>query len=109
MFFFSNADPPEVSVQRVSSPIYEGSQTVITCNIEVGNPENITTQYWEFEPKYPDAKSQAIVEQVQKRELKIDKTMYSDAGTYRCTAGNAVGNHTGEIQIVVHCEYLVNR
>ena len=106
---FSNADPPEISVQGVFSPINEGSQIVITCKIEAGNPENITTRYWEFEPKYPGSKSQALPEQEEKRELRIDKTLYRDAGTYRCTAGNAVGNHTGKLQIVVHCEYLLNK
>ena len=93
----------------MSSPKDEGSQIVITCKIEEGNPENITTKYWEFEPKYPGSKSQALPEQEEKTELRIDKTLYHDAGTYRCTAGNAVGNHTGELQFVVHCEYLINR
>ena len=70
-----------------------------------GNPEVLTSQYWEFEPKYHDRQTQALPEQRDNRELRIEKTVYSDAGTYRCTAGNIVGSDTGEMQAVVHCEY----
>ena len=73
--------------------------------MQVGNPESITYFYWEFDPKYSNNPSQALPEQRENRELIIQRTVYTDAGTYRCFAGNAVGADTGEIQIVVHCEY----
>ena len=89
----------------MSGPIEEGSQMVINCEIEEGNPENTITQYWEFESKYPGANSQALPEQREQRMLRVEKTVYSDAGTYRCTAGNPIGSDTEEVQIVIHCEY----
>ena len=70
-----------------------------------GNPEELTTQYWEFEAKYHGSQSQVLPEHRENRELRIERTVYNDAGTYRCTAGNTVGSDTGEIQIVVLCEY----
>ena len=100
-----NVDPPEVSLHVVSGPIEEGSLLVINCTIQEGNPENTTIQYWEFEPRYPGTTAQALPEQVISRELRVDKTVYSDAGTYRCTAGNAVGTDTEEMQIIIHCEF----
>ena len=100
-----NVDPPEVSLHGVSGPIEEGSLLVINCTIQEGNPQNTTTRYWEFEPRYPGAKAQALPEQGLSRELRVDKAVYSDAGTYGCTAVNAVGTDTEEIQIIIHCEY----
>ena len=101
----SISDPPEVSVQSQSNVIQEGSQFVVNCQVVAGNPETLTTQYWEFEPKYHGSQSQALPGQREDRRLRIDRIVYSDAGTYRCTAGNTLGSNTGEIQIVVHCEY----
>ena len=100
-----NIDPPEVSVQSLSDSIEEGSELVMTCEIQTGNPQDIITHFWEFEPKYPFSQSQAIPEQRENREVRIERTVYSDAGTYRCTAGNTVGSDTEEIQIVIHCTY----
>ena len=101
----SISDPPEVSVQGDSGSIEEGSQFFTNCTVVAGNPDTLTTQNWEFEPKYHDSKSQALPEQGSNRELRIERTVYSDAGNYSCTATNKVGSDTGEIQIVVHCEY----
>ena len=98
-------DPPEVSVETASDTLVKDLQLVVTCDVEAGNPESLTSQFWEFEPKYPGTLSQALPEQSEIRELRIERTVYSDAGTYRCTAGNTVGSDTAEIQIVVHCEY----
>ena len=100
-----NIDPPEVSVQSLSDSIEEGSELVINCEIQTGNPQDIITHFWEFEPKYPFSQSQALPEQRENREVRLERTLYSDAGTYRCTAGNIVGSDTGEIQIVIHCTY----
>ena len=97
-----------MSVQTVSNTIEEDSQLVVTCNVEAGNPDSLTSQYWEFEPKYPGTRTQALPVQRENRELRIERTVYSDAGTYRCTAGNTVGSDTAEIQIVVHCKYRIN-
>ena len=97
-------DPPEVSVQRLSGSIEEGSELVMNCEIQTGNPQDIITHFWEFEPKYPLIQSQALPEQRENRKLRIERTVYSDAGTYRCTAGNTVGSDTGARQIVIHCK-----
>ena len=106
--FFFTVDPPEVSVQTVSGTIEEDSQLVVTCDVEAGNPESLTSQSWEFEPKYPSTQSQALPGQRENRELRIERTVYSDAGTYKCTAGNTVGSDAAEIQIAVHCKYRIN-
>ena len=98
-------DPPEVSVQTPSNTLVTELQLVVTCDVEAGNPESLTSLYWEFEPKYPGTQSQSLPGQRENRELRIERTVYSDAGTYKCTAGNTVGSDTGEIQIVIHCEY----
>ena len=89
----------------MSGPIEEGSQMVINCAIHEGNPNNTIVQYWEFESKYPGDNSQALPEQREERMLRVENTVYSDAGTYRCTAGNTIGTDAEEIQIVIHCEY----
>ena len=88
--------------------IVEGSEFFTNCQVLAGNPEALTTQYWEFEPKYDGTQSQALPMQRENRDLTINRTLYSDAGTYRCIAGNTVGVDTGEIQIVVQCEYEVS-
>ena len=108
MLFLFIVDPPEVSVQTASNTIEEDSQLNVACDVEAGNPEHLTSLYWEFEPKYPGTQTQALPGQRENRELGIENTVYSDAGTYRCTAGNTVGSNTGEIQIAVHCEYRIN-
>ena len=94
-----------MSVQTASKTIEEDSQLVVTCDVQAGNPESLTSQYWEFEPKYPLTQSQALPRQRENRELQIENTVYSDGGTYSCTAGNIVGSDTAVIQIAVHCEY----
>ena len=83
-------------------------ETLLTiyCNVTLGNPESLLYLDWEFEPKYYDTQTQALPEQRENRELRIQRTVYSDAGTYRCTAGNTVGSDTAEIEIVVHCGYF---
>ena len=96
---------PEVSVQAASNPIGEGSQLTLTCEVEEGNPAEFTSQFWEFEPKYPDTQSQALPGQRENRELRIERAVYGDAGIYRCTAGNTIGSDAAEMQIVVHCKY----
>ena len=100
-------DPPEVSVQTLSYSIEEGSELVMNCEIQTGNPQDIITHFWEFEPKYPLSQSQALPGQRENREVRIERTVYSDAGTYRCTAGNTVGSDTGARQIVIHCKYKI--
>ena len=97
-----------MSVQTTSNTIEEDSQLNVACDVEAGNPEHLISLYWEFEPKYPGTQTQALPVQRENRELRIENTLYSDAGTYRCTAGNTVGTDTGEIQIVIHCEYRIN-
>ena len=97
-----------MSVQTASNNVEEDSQLVVTCDVEAGNPESLTNLFWEFEPKYPGTQSQSLPGQRENRELRIERTVYSDAGTYRCTAGNTVGSDTGEIQIAIHCEYRIN-
>ena len=96
-----------MSVQTASNTVEEDSQLVVTCDVKAGNPESLSSLFWKFEPKYPDTQSQALPGQRENREVRIERTLYSDAGIYRCTAGNTVGSDTGEIQIVVHCRYLV--
>ena len=97
--------PPEVSITGYSSPVVEDSSLTLTCNITPGNPETLTTtKYWEFVPKYEGTTSQALSGQEGNRTLSIEKTVYSDAGRYRCTAGNEVGSDTGEVEVVIHCE-----
>ena len=99
--------PPEVSIQTASNTIEENTLLVATCDVEPGNPESLISLVWEFEPKYPGTQSQALPGQRENRELSIANTVHSDAGTYRCTAGNMVGSDTGEIQIVVNCRYMI--
>ena len=98
----SPLDVPFISVETTSNITVEGNGLTIACKIQAGNPEEITIFFWEFVPKYKDTLSQV---QLEMRELRIEETVYSDAGTYRCTAGNTLGSGTGEIQIVVQCEY----
>ena len=96
-----------MSVQTSSNTIEEDSQLVVTCDVQAGNPESLASQSWEFEPKYPGTQTQALPVQRENRELRIERTVYSDAGTYRCTAGNTAGSDAGEGQVVVHCEYRI--
>ena len=99
-------DPPEVSEQN-KSIVEEGSQLQINCEVVAGNPEALTTRYWEFQPKYYDSQSQALPVQRKNKQLMINETLYTDAGNYSCTAGNTVGNDKGDIHIIVHCELKV--
>ena len=94
-----------MSITGYSSPVDEDSSLTLTCNITPGNPDTLTTtKYWEFVPKYEGNKSQALPGQEGSRTLSIEKTVYSDAGRYRCTVGNEVGSVTAEVEVVVHCE-----
>ena len=97
-----------MSVNTASNTVKEDSQLVVTCNVKAGNPESLTRLFWEFEPKYPGTQPQALPGQRENRELRMERTVYSDAGTYSCTAGNTVGSDTAEIEIVVHCEYRIS-
>ena len=83
-------------------------ETLLTiyCNVKVGNPESLLYLDWEFESKYYDTQTQALPGQRENSELRIERTVYTDAGTYRCTAGNTVGSDTAEIEIVVYCGYF---
>ena len=95
-----------MSISGYSGPTKEDSSLTLSCNITPGNPETVTTiKYWEFVPKYQGTKSQALPGQAGQRELSIERTVYSDAGTYMCTAGNEVGSNTDEVEVVVYCEY----
>ena len=102
--FIRQTDPPVITVQGPPPFIEESFELIITSVVEPGNPENLAVFRWEFEPKYPGTQSQALPGQRENREVRIQSAVYSDAGIYRCTAGNTVGSDTAEIQIVVHCE-----
>ena len=98
---------PEAKIEGYSSPVIEGSLLNLACDITLGNPETMTTKkYWEFIPKYEDTESQVLPKQEGSTHLCIGSTVYSDAGTYRCTVGNAVGSHTDEIYVEIFCEKL---
>ena len=84
-------------------PIVEYGQLEVTCNITEGNPD-FTYLSWEFKPRYPGTVQRAMLENFENRVLNINRTIYSDAGFYKCIAGNSIGVHQGETEVVIHCE-----
>ena len=97
-----------MSIAGYSGPINEDSPLTLSCDITPGNPKTFTTtKYWHLVPKYEGTESQALPGQAGQTELSVERTVYSDAGTYRCTVGNEVGSDTDELEVVVHCEYYL--
>ena len=97
--------PPEVSIEGYSDPVGEDKALSLTCDITPGNPSTITTLFWEFAPRYAGTESQALPAQRKNEELRIESTLHSDAGTYKCTAGNGVGTVIGQEEILIHCMF----
>ena len=103
--FYNILDAPKVSVTKQAQVITEGSPLVLFCEVEAGNPAGITSMYWEFQPKYLGMESQPLQYSGKGQELRINRTTYSDAGTYACTAKNSVGTNTARVEVAINCEY----
>ena len=98
----TTSDPPVVSIQGHSTPVIEDSKLELTCGITPGNPVETDSPTWEFVPIYPD--SPALPGEMEDTKLTLEKVVYTDAGTYSCTARNSAGSETGELAVIVHCE-----
>ena len=97
--------PPGISIVGYSGPVVQDTELSLSCNITPGNPTTISILFWEFLPRYNETKSQALPAQRENQTLMIENTVYSDAGTYKCTAGNDLQTGTGEQEILIHCVF----
>ena len=71
-----------------------------------GNPESVKFLSWEFLPKYAGEFYQSEQQKFGDTDIIISKSIYTDAGIYKCIVGNTVGNKTAEAEIVVHCKFF---
>ena len=98
---FLSTDPPEVTITIQPRIVMEGSELVLNCDIN-SNPR-ATILPWKFIGKYDKPENQTW--SAKDTELRIENILYTDAGTYICTARNEYGQSDGQIRVDVHCKY----
>jgi hypothetical protein len=92
---------PVISVPAIS-PVLQGQELRLQCNINSpGNP-TVYTYRWEFTPKYPDGTTNPNLGS--NAQLTITNTQIIHAGTYICITQNEAGDTTASNNVVVHCK-----
>ena len=95
------SDPPDVQLRNNVTIFEENEKLLLHCDTDGGNPVNITSIVWE----YPGDQPHFLDKPNKNQTLKIQALKVTDTGLYWCTAQNDAGAGTGEIQIIVQCEF----
>ena len=96
-------DPHDVEVMlNPPGPVIEDSNLTLTCKARGGNPAEVLSYQWDFEPRYEVTNK---LGNITDRDLELEGVQYTQAGLYRCEADNGAGVSSGSEDILVHCKY----
>ena len=87
--------------ENPSDTVLQGVSLTLTCEATEGNPADVLSYNWNFEPRY-DVSSELITNT--DRELELNNVQYTQVGVYRCEADNGAGVGTSETEILVECK-----
>ena len=91
-------------VQNTPNPVLEGHILNIICEATGGNPGEVRSYYWRFEPRYEVSSELSINTN---RELEFGNVQYTQAGVYRCEADNGAGVGKGSKEVLVACKHAL--
>jgi hypothetical protein len=92
---------PVISVPEIS-PVIQGNELKLHCNIHTpGNP-SVYTYRWQFEAKYPDSVYDTNFGS--SSVLTISNSQRVHAGKYTCITHNEAGDITSSSNVVVYCK-----
>ena len=93
---FVFADSPRVSVQEENMMVTIGHEAVLTCIVDA-NPQNLSDVNWFLDDvQLNTAEDDRYEVDVDKASLTISPVIQEDAGEYRCSAVNKVGQGRSE-------------
>ena len=84
----------------------EGSSVILICEGTRGNPPEVLSYSWSFEPRY---EVESPLSSSTDKELEFENVQYTQAGMYRCDADNGAGVGTGEKEVFVQCKYSMTK
>ena len=84
-----------------SDTVLQGVSMTLTCEATGGNPVDVLSYNWSFEPRYEV--SSALSNNTD-RELEFNNVQYTQAGVYRCEVDNGAAVGTSKTEILVQCK-----
>ena len=91
MFLFPLEVPPEVSLSGPNSPIIEGDNVTLTCNITDGVPKPEVIHWWRDKISVDGMNTNMVLGSIKKDQK----------GTYTCETSNEGGFATDSIKVIV--------
>ena len=85
-----------------SDTVSQGSSLTLICEATGGNPAEVVSYNWIFEPRYEVSSE---LSNKTRRELEFDDVQYTQAGVYRCEADNGAGFGHDEKDVLVQCKF----
>ena len=94
-------------LENPSDTVSQGVSLTLTCEATEGNPADVLSYNWSFEPRYEVS---SVLSNNTGRKLEFHNVQYTQAGVYRCEADNEAGVGTSETEILVQCKcaYVYN-
>ena len=89
-------------VPSLSNPLTTGSSLTMTCQATGGNPDEVLSYNWIFNPRY---EVNSDLTDNTDRQLEIDSVQYTHAGVYTCEADNGAGVGSDSETVLVNCKY----
>ena len=91
-------------IQNTPNPVLEGYILNIICDATGGNPSEVSSYNWSFEPRYEVSSELSTNTD---RELEFVNVQYTQAGVYECEADNGAGVGTGSKEILIACKHAL--
>ena len=103
MLCFSVPHHVEV-IQNTPGPVLEGNILNIICEATGGNPGEVLSYSWSFEPWYKvNSELSTCINTY--RELQFGNVQHTQAGVYKCEADNGAGVGKGSKEIFIACKH----
>ena len=103
-FLFS--DPHNVSISGCidanDTAVDEHTNCTLHCNATGGNPANVTSYQWEFQPKFGTEPTVSYTSN--DAWLELNTVTYTDAGVYGCLVQNDGGLAFDTMTVNVRCK-----
>ena len=84
-----------------SARVLQNSSLTLTCEATGGNPTEVLSYRWNFEPRYKGTSE--LISNTNKHWV-FDSVQYTNAGVYTCAATNMAGVGNGSEEILVNCK-----